>query len=139
MCCCGGGILDLEGAWRRVDGVPETRGGQARRTLVQRAQIEVEDAVRQRPAGRHWRRRRRRVSSGGRAWSRRGDGERGEGVGGEFLRGPKWSMLTASGLQQRPVNTGGRRADGRRWLERACRVAGDDGERGLLLYVTSSR
>lgn len=103
-----GRVLDLEGARRRVDGVPETRGGLARRALVQRAQVEVEDAVRQRPAGRHWRRSRRRVSSGGRAWSRRRDGgERAVvgGGGGEFLRGPKgkWSMLTAAlGLQRRP-------------------------------------
>jgi hypothetical protein len=27
---------------------------------------------------------------------------------GEFLRGPKWSMLTALGLQRLPVNKAGR-------------------------------
>ena len=41
------GVLYLEGTRRRVHGVPEARGGLARRALVQRTQIETEDAVRQ--------------------------------------------------------------------------------------------
>ena len=136
-------MLDLEGAWRRVDGVPETRGGQARRALVQRAQIEVEDAVRQRPAGRHWRRRRRRVSSGGRAWSRRRDCVgRAEG-GDEFLRGPKallWSMLSrAFGLQSDGLRRPNRRPGRQRMSEDEAAAVGRRRTRRLWLACEAAQ
>jgi hypothetical protein len=79
-------LLDRECARRRVHGVPQARCGGSGRSLlgVEAAQgVQVEDAVRQRPAGRQWRRRtwRRRRSRGG-AWARRGEvwyvGRRGE-------------------------------------------------------------
>lgn len=90
-----GRLLDGEGARRRVDGIPQARGRRSRRPVVQGAQVQAEDAVRQRPAGRHGRRFGRRRRSGGGAWRRRDGGQRGGegGEGGEESRGGcDWSM-----------------------------------------------
>lgn len=35
----------MKGAWRRINWVPEAGGRQARRALVEGAQVDVEDAV----------------------------------------------------------------------------------------------
>jgi hypothetical protein len=61
-------VGDLEGARAAVDGVPEARGWRPGRARVQAAQrVEVEDAVRERPAGGQRRRSRRHRRRGGRA------------------------------------------------------------------------